>query len=344
MKDWEDKIDRNAFKYWQKSCCMVCRRCQLKCRGCGVIAKQCQYEMTIEEWKTALDIQKAYGVGFIVWFGGEPTLREDLPELIKYCNKINMPHTIITNSIRMLNDESYYNRIIDAKPFGISASFNGISHGKAKHGDELKSEYGYQLIQKVRKDLPKCDVVANMAVHKDNIEALTDIVQWLTDNKIWIIMTFIHLCRPYDSSFYWYRGSVTGSNVKLKLTEKDLPAIRKTRDWFKEHYDELLLHNEKSYFDRWDNEALYQSWHCSEFVNPNINPDGFVMPCIDIPLVKPISILDLPGREEEFQKAFYTSIDGCTHGCCWDHLVSCHQYLDDPDYGKKVFAHKHRKC
>jgi len=342
MKDWQNRIKKEAFPYWQKSCLMITRRCNIRCRGCGVIAKQCQYEMTTEEWKIALDIQKAYGVGFVVWFGGEPTLREDLPELIQYCNQINLPHTIITNSIKMLNDDSYYQRIIDAKPFGFSASFNGTSHGKAKHGDELKSEYGYQLIQKVREDLPETDCVANMAVTKDNIESLPEIIQWLTDHKIWAILTFIHLCKPHESSFFWYRGPEDKNNIKLKLTKDDLPAIRKTRDWFKDNYDSLLLHNEKSYFDRWNNHALYQNWHCSEYVNPNINPDGFIMPCIDIPLVKPISILDLPGREEEFQEAFYTSIKNC-NGCCWDHLVSCHQYLDNPTYGKKVFAHKHKR-
>jgi len=341
MKDWKDKIDRKAFPYWQKSCLMQTRKCNITCRGCGVIAKQCQYEMTTDEWKTALDIQKAYGVGFVVWFGGEPTLREDLPELIKYCNKIDLSHTIITNSIRMLKDEVYYNRIIDAKPFGISASFNGISHGKAKHGDELKSEYGYQLIQKVRKDLPKCDCVANMAVTRDNINRLPEIVQWLTDNRIWVIMTFIHLSEPHASSYWWYRGPSDSHNIKLKLTEKDLPAIRKTRDWFKEHYDELLLHNSKSYFDYWDNLCLTQDWKCHSFTNPNINPDGMMMACIDRPLDIPISILDLPGREKEFMESFNRTIKSCRGGM-WDHMFETNMYAKQgrANEAKDIFAHR----
>jgi len=336
-------MNKKAFPYWQKTCVMVTRRCNIKCRGCNVINHQSAYELTTEEWYKAFDIMKSYGCGFIVLFGGEPTLQDDLPEMIQYLNKIKVPHTIITNSIRLLKDKDYYKRIIESKPFGISCSLNEISHGNVKFGDEVKSARGYQLIQKVRRDLPNCDLVANMAVTRDNIKRLPQIIQWCTDHEIWVILTFIHLCKPYESTYWWYRGPEDESNIKLKLTKKDLPDIEKTANWFKEHYDSLLLHNEKSYFNRWTNNCLYQNWHCTEYVNPNINPDGIIMPCIDIPLVKPINILDLPGREEEFQEAFYTSIKNCP-GCSWDHLISCHQYLKNPEFGKKVFAHKARGC
>lgn len=341
MKTWEDKINKEAFPYWQKSCVMVTRKCNLACRGCGVIAKQSQHELTTEEWCEAFDIMKAYGCGFVVIFGGEPTLRDDLPNMVKYLNKIDLPHTIITNSVRLLKSRDYYHKLIDSSPFGFSCSLNETSHVKTKYGDQLKSEKGYQLIQKVQKDLPNCDLVANMAVTRDNISRLPEIVQWLTDHKIWVIMTFIHLCPPRESMYWWYRGPEDESNIKLKFTKDDISKIQKTAQWFKDNYDSLLLHNEKSYFDRWTTTAITQDWHCSEYVNPNINPDGIIMPCVDIPLVKPINILDLPGREKEFQKAFYDSIKNC-RGCNWDHLVSCHQYLDNPDYGKKVFAHKCR--
>jgi len=337
-------MNKKAFPYWQKTCVMITRRCNLKCRGCNVINYQSAYELTTEEWYKAFDIMKSYGCGFVVLFGGEPTLREDLPEMIQHLNKINMPHTIITNSIRLLKDRDYYDRLIEAKPFGISCSLNEISHDKIEFGDEVKSARGYQLIQNVRRDLPNCDCVANMAVTRDNILRLPEIVQWLTDNKIWVIMTFIHLCDPHESSYWWYRGPSDESNIKLKLTEKDIPDIRKTANWFKKHYNDLLLHNEKSYFDRWDNECLYQNWKCHNFVNPNINPDGIIMACIDRPLTTAINILDLPEREKELLDSFYDSIKYCT--CAWDHMISCNLYAKQgkPDFGKKVFAHKQRSC
>jgi len=342
--NWRDKINVKAFPSWQKSCLMPSRKCNITCRGCGVIAKQCQYELTTEEWKKALDIQKAYGVGFVVWFGGEPTLREDLPKLISYCNEISLPHTIITNSIRLLRDEPYYKRLIESKPFGLSVSFNGISHGKAKHGDEIKSEAGYKLIQRIKKDLPKCDLVANMAVTRENIRDLPKTVQLLTDNNIWVIMTFIHLCKPHESIYWYYRGPEDNSNIKLKLTEEDIPIIRKIRDWFKENYDNLLLHNSKQYFDLWDNLCLTQDWKCSKFTNPNINPDGQIMACIDRPLDEPFNILDLPGREKEFQEIFDRAIKYC-YGCLWNHMRETNVYAlqGEAEKAKLIFAHKHKK-
>ena len=333
-------MNKKGFPYWQKTCVMPTRRCNIRCRGCNVINYQTAYELNIEEWCKAFDIMKSYGCGFIVLFGGEPTLRDDLPEMIQHLNKINVPHTIITNSIRLLKDRDYYDRIIASKPFGISSSINEISHGKLKFGDEVKSSKGVQLIQKVKKDLPKCDTVANMAVTRDNINRLPEIVQWCTDNDIWVILTFIHLCKPYESSYWWYRGPEDESNIKLKLTKKDLPQIRKTAKWFKDNYSRLLLHNRKDYFDLWDNLCITQDWKCSNFTNPNINPDGSIMACIDRPLDVPINILDLPNKEKEFIESFNRTIKGCP-GCLWDHMRETNIYALEgrQEEAKKIFAH-----
>jgi MoaA/NifB/PqqE/SkfB family radical SAM enzyme len=35
---------------------------------------------------------------FNIFYGGEPALRKDLPEIIIYCNKNDIPYTIITNN------------------------------------------------------------------------------------------------------------------------------------------------------------------------------------------------------------------------------------------------------
>jgi len=333
--------NKDAFPYWQKMCTFLTRRCNTRCRGCNVINYQSAYEMTTAEWKKAFDIAKFYGVGFIILFGGEPTLRNDLPDLIKYLNKINMPHTVITNSIRLLQDKEFYKKFIESKPYGVSCSLNEISHGKARFGDEYKSEKGYQLLQQLKKDLPSCDLVANMAITRDNIKRLPTIVQWLTSHEIWVILTFIHLSNPHHATYWWYRGPEDKDNIKLKLTKEDIPTIRKIASWFKENYDSLLLHNSKDYFDMWDNIAITQDWKCTRYTNPNINPDGLIMPCIDRLLDVPINILDLPEKEKEFQIAFDRSIENCP-GCCWDHMRETNMYAekDMVEEAKILLAHK----
>jgi len=336
-------MNPKVFPHWQKVCCMPTRRCNIRCRGCNVVNFNSSYEMTTAEWCKAFDTFKHYGVGFVVLFGGEPTLRDDLPEMVKYLNKIKMPHTIITNSIRLLKDKPYYDRLIAAKPCGFSVSLNEISHGKAKYGDELKSQQGYQLIQKVKKDLPACDLVANMAVTTANINGLPKIVEWLSANGIWAIMTFIHLCDPHESTYWWYRGPWTKDSKHLMFTKKDAPKISKVADYFIKNHDRLLLHNSVEYFKQWSTLGISQDWHCSYFTCPNINPDGSIMACVDRPLASPVNILDLPRDEELLQYVFDEAIDSCS-GCFWDHEFETNMYAikGQAEQGKKIFAHKLR--
>jgi len=329
------------FKNWQKVCVMLTRRCNLRCRGCNVIKFQEGYNLTTKEWKKAFDILKSYEVGFVVLFGGEPTLRDDLPELISYLKQLSLPHTIITNSIKMIEDDKYYKRIVQAKPYGLSTSINVLNPKKKQFHDNLKSDYGFQLLQKVQKDLPDIDLVANVAVTKENIKQLPTLVEYFTSLGWWTILTFIHLCNPKESLYWWYRGPRDEIASKLEFKEEDKEIVRKTAQWFLKNYDKLKIHNNRKYFTFWDSYGINQNWKCFDWACPNLNPDGTLMACIDRPLTKPYTIFDLPQKEKEIYENFKQVIKNCP-GCFWDHMWETNYYAQKnlSKYGKKRFAHQ----
>ncbi len=330
----------DLFKHWQKTCIFLTRKCNLRCRGCNVINYQSAYEMDTQEWISAFDIMKEFGVGFVVLFGGEPTLREDLPELVKHLNYINMPHTIITNAVRLVKDRTYYERILDAKPYGISASVNTLTPTTKFH-DDLKSDVGHKLLLKLLEDYPECDKVANMAITRENIRLLPDIVKYFSDRKIWSILSFFHVCPPEESMYWWYRGPIDDNNRSLDFREEDEWMVAAVAQWFIDNYDKLMLHNGKAYFESWAKWGIHQDWHCSEWACPAVNPDGSLMACIDRPLSHPYSIFDIPLYPREIHQNFKEVIARCP-GCAWDHMIETNKYAleNQAELGKKNFSHQ----
>jgi MoaA/NifB/PqqE/SkfB family radical SAM enzyme len=330
------------FDKWQKACVFLTRKCNIKCRGCNVINFDSSYEMTTLQWCKAFDIMKQYKVGFVVLFGGEPTLRDDLPELVTHLNQIDMPHTIITNGIKLLANEKYYDKLLAAKPYGISTSVNAIDAYKLHYGDERKSEVGVKLLMKLKKDYSDMDLVANMAVTAQNISALPKMVMFFSKQKIWSILSFFHVRPQKESMYWWYRGPITEDNRKLVFQDSDYADVKRVSEWFVRHYDELLLHNQKSYFEVWPNFGISQDWHCSVWACPAVNPDGSLMACIDRPLSKPFTIFDIPTKGQEILQNFQETIDNCSAGCFWDHMYETNKFAKEnkENLGKQKFSHQ----
>lgn len=76
------------------------KRCNLRCIHCYARAENEDYrgnELKIEEGKLLIDDLACFGVPVILFSGGEPLLRKDLPELIDYAVKKGLRAVISTN-------------------------------------------------------------------------------------------------------------------------------------------------------------------------------------------------------------------------------------------------------
>jgi len=81
-------------------------RCQNGCLHCYVGGPHETEEMSTESWKRVLDKMKELGIFIATFTGGEPTLREDLPELIAHAQKIGIVTGLVTNG-RRLKDKDF---------------------------------------------------------------------------------------------------------------------------------------------------------------------------------------------------------------------------------------------
>jgi len=81
-------------------------RCQNDCVHCYAGGPHETVELKTEQWKAVIDRLQEVGVFILTFTGGEPTLREDLPELLFYAQNKGMVSGLITNG-RRLKDKAY---------------------------------------------------------------------------------------------------------------------------------------------------------------------------------------------------------------------------------------------
>jgi radical SAM protein with 4Fe4S-binding SPASM domain len=81
-------------------------RCQNDCVHCYAGGPHETPELNTEQWKQVIDRLSQIGVFILTFTGGEPTLREDLPELLGYAQGKGMVTGLITNG-RKLKDKTY---------------------------------------------------------------------------------------------------------------------------------------------------------------------------------------------------------------------------------------------
>jgi radical SAM protein with 4Fe4S-binding SPASM domain len=88
-------------------------RCNNNCLHCYAGGPRKTKELTTQEWFQVLDKLFKVGIPHVVFTGGEPTLRDDLPLLIAYTQKIGLVSGLVTNG-RRLKDEAYFKSLVDA--------------------------------------------------------------------------------------------------------------------------------------------------------------------------------------------------------------------------------------
>jgi radical SAM protein with 4Fe4S-binding SPASM domain len=85
-------------------------RCQNDCVHCYAGGPHETPELNTEQWKQVIDRVRDIGVFTVTFTGGEPTLREDLTELVLYAQNKGMVTGLITNG-RKLKDKEYVEKL-----------------------------------------------------------------------------------------------------------------------------------------------------------------------------------------------------------------------------------------
>lgn len=161
----------------------ITRRCNLKCVHCYAHAKDLSFknELSTKEGKVLLDDLSQFGVPVILFSGGEPTIRKDLPELAAYAVSKGMRAVISTNGTLISQEMA---RIL--KEIGLS--YVGISiDGMEEINDRFRGVKG--AFNAALKGIENCKdagikVGLRFTINKFNADEIQKIFKLLEDMEI----------------------------------------------------------------------------------------------------------------------------------------------------------------
>lgn len=193
----------------------ITRRCNLKCVHCYAHAKNIAFdnELSFGEGKILLDDLAEFGVPVMLFSGGEPLVRKDLPELAAYAVKKGMRAVISTNGTLITPQVAQTLKDIGLSYVGISLD------GMEEINDRFRGVEGaFRLALKGIENCKKAGIKVGLrfTINKSNAGQIPEIFKLLEDMDIPRVC-FYHLV-------YSGRGS--------KLVKEDLSheESRKTVD------------------------------------------------------------------------------------------------------------------
>ncbi|MEM2211108.1 MAG: radical SAM protein [Nitrososphaerales archaeon] len=163
----------------------VTNRCNLKCPVCFANAEATGYlyQPTTDEIKRIIDnfrSNEPVKPPALQFSGGEPTVRDDLPELIEYAKKSGFHHIEVnTNGIRLANSIDYCKKLVDAGACAIYLQFDGV-----KRETYLKTR-GIDLLDVKLKVIENCRKIGF-----DAIILVPTIIKGVNDDQLGDIIKF----------------------------------------------------------------------------------------------------------------------------------------------------------
>jgi uncharacterized radical SAM superfamily Fe-S cluster-containing enzyme len=122
----------------QHTCCVlleVTQRCNIKCPICFASAADGSTDPSLGEIETWLRLLLAHGSKVNIQLsGGEPTMRDDLPQIIALTRSLGFDFLQLnTNGIRLAKEAGYAQRLAEAGLDCVFLQFDGVSDEVYKH-------------------------------------------------------------------------------------------------------------------------------------------------------------------------------------------------------------------
>jgi len=244
-------------------------RCNNNCAHC-YNARPRQYpELTTVQWKQILDKLWKIGIPHIVFTGGEPTLRPDLPELIAHAEKNGQITGINTNG-RRLKDSAYLQELVAAGLDHVQITLE--SHDPAIHDGMVAAPGAWQNTISGLKNalqLSSLYVMTNTTLLQANSLYLKEMLNFLGELGVPTI--------GLNALIYSGRGATVGTG----LAESDLPPLLEMARRSTEHYKQRLIWYTPTQYCHFDPVQMELGVKgCSAALyNMCIEPDGAVLPC-----------------------------------------------------------------
>jgi len=158
-------------------------RCQNNCIHCYAGGPRKTPELTTDEWKRVIDRLHKIGIFLLTFTGGEPTLREDLPALLRYAQEKGIVTGLITNG-RRLKDRKYVKRLVEVGLDFVQITLE--SHKPAIH-DSITATKGSwkETVEGIKNVIPSpIYITTNTTLNKRNASSFMETIEFLKERVL----------------------------------------------------------------------------------------------------------------------------------------------------------------
>lgn len=243
-------------------------RCNNDCAHCYNARPRNYPEVSKEEWFKILDQLWALGIPHIVFTGGEPTLRPDLPELITHAEKNGQITGLNTNGRRLMN-RSFLQSLVDAGLDHVQITFE--SHLPEIHDQMVQHKGAWdQTLEGLQNALStRLYVMTNTTMLANNVEAIPGTLEFLGNLGVKTI--------GLNALIYSGHGKTVGTG----LPEERLAELLTQAKEITSRYEQRLIWYTPTQYCHFDpmELSLGVKGCTAALYNMCIEPDGMVIPC-----------------------------------------------------------------
>ncbi len=225
-------------------------------------------ELSTSEWKRVMDKAWDLGIPHIIFTGGEPTLCENLPELIAHAEH-NGQITGLNTNARRLSDTQYVDKLVQA---GLDHVQITLESSDADVHDQMVRVQGafLQTVKGLKNALASpLYVMTNTTMLRNNVHTLPATLDFLAETGVPTI--------GLNALIYAGRGSVVGTG----LAESELTALLEVARQKTETRGQRLIWYTPTQYCSFDPLTLDLGVKgcTAALYNMCIEPDGNVLPC-----------------------------------------------------------------
>ncbi len=190
------------------TCCAlleVTERCNLRCRYCFARGGESSAEPSLEELKAAIcDIVQQCGKPLLQLSGGEPTMRDDLAELVRYAREAGCSYVQLnTNGIRLALEPDYARQLRDAGLDIVFLQFDGTRE------DIYQALRGMPLLETKKEAIRIC---GDMRI---GVTLVPTVVKGVNDDNLGEIISFASTMAPAVRGIHFQPVSYFGRFPEL---------------------------------------------------------------------------------------------------------------------------------
>lgn len=243
-------------------------RCNNNCAHCYNARPRNYPELSTEKWLNILDQLWEIGIPHVVFTGGEPTLRTDLPELIAHAEHNGQITGLNTNGCR-LSDPAYLQSLLDAGLDHVQITLE--SHNPDIH-DQMVGRSGawQETTAGLRNAIgSRLFVMTNTTMLRHNSPSMAETLDFLASHGVPTV--------GLNALIYSGRGKT----VNTGLAESELkPLLTMARQHTEQYGQRLIWYTPTQYchFDPMDLELGVKGCTAALY-NMCTEPNGDVIPC-----------------------------------------------------------------